>query len=143
MNKMCTRFNYIQTARAAVIDAGIYHLLSVNGICNIPIRQHAYGDYAIPGCQNSAIVASSSSIKTIHSSLSPLTAGEQIVISSTLVDRCGMDHPAMAIIEARDSKGVTVFLAWQNFTMQANLQVEVGVLWMPEKAGEYLLRTLL
>jgi hypothetical protein len=71
----------------------------------------AYGDYVIPGCQNSAIVATNPSIKSNHSSIAGVATGDQIVLSSTLTDKCGMDHPAMAIIEARDSKGVTMFLA--------------------------------
>jgi hypothetical protein len=64
------------------------------------INMQAYADYVIPGCQNSAIVATNPSIKTPnHSSdLSWLATGDQIIISSTLTDKCGLDHPAMAII---------------------------------------------
>ena len=104
------------------------------------INMQAYGDYVIPSCQNSAIVATNPIIKSNHSTLGGVVTGDQIIISSTLADKCGMDHPAIAIIETRDSKGVTMFLAWQNFTMQANSQTEVGLFWVPDKAGEYQLR---
>jgi plastocyanin len=99
----------------------------------------AYGDGSYD-CDNSSIAPTEPALRSDSSLLKELTEGDRIVIATTVSDRCGMDHPAIVILEVRDSNDVTVFLGLQNFTIQANSQTEVGLSWVPRQAGEYQLR---
>ena len=105
-------------------------------VINMPL---AYGDVSY-GCSNGSITPTEPALKDVTGNPRPVAEGVQIVISTTVSDSCGMDHPAIVIFEARDSNDVTVFLGLQNFTIQADSQAEVAASWMPRQAGEYQLR---
>jgi hypothetical protein len=47
----------------------------------------------------------------------------------------------VAIIEVRDRNGVTVFLALRSGTLEPSGSTDIGVLWRPDAAGVFELRT--
>jgi hypothetical protein len=67
--------------------------------------------------------------------------GQQVVLSTTIQNNNDEPQPFVALIEVRDSDGITVFLAWQTGTLNANGEAEVGLSWTPEEAGDYTVRT--
>jgi len=50
------------------------------------------------------------------------------------------EKPFVIIIEARDTTGVTSYLQFQIGRLSAQGISDVGVSWLPEKAGTYELR---
>jgi hypothetical protein len=52
-------------------------------------------------------------------------------------------QPFVAIVEVRDSNGVTVYLAWQTGMLNAGGQSEVGLSWTPDSSGQYTCRTFI
>src|SRR5690606_31676425 len=67
-------------------------------------------------------------------------AGQQVVLSSTIQNNEGISGPYAAIVEVRDSSGVTVYLQWQTGTLPANGSTNVGVSWTPDAPGTYTIR---
>jgi hypothetical protein len=47
----------------------------------------------------------------------------------------------VALIEVRDSDGVTIFLAWQIGQLAGGDRTQVGLSWTPEDQGDYTVRT--
>jgi hypothetical protein len=75
--------------------------------------------------------------------LSSLSVGQQAVLSTTVKNNNDRVQPFVALIEVRDSSGVTVYLAWQTGTLNPAGEVEVGLSWKPEQAGDYEVRTFI
>jgi hypothetical protein len=73
--------------------------------------------------------------------LSSLSVGQQAVLSTNIVNNNDESRPFVALVEVRDSSGITVFLAWQTGTLNPSGQAEVGLSWTPEEAGDYEVRT--
>ena len=73
--------------------------------------------------------------------LSSLAAGQQAILSTTVKNNNDIVQPFVALIEVRDSSGITVYLAWQTGTLNPSGQIEVGLSWKPEQAGSYEVRT--
>lgn len=69
-----------------------------------------------------------------------VSADEQIIVSSTIMNNLDHDQPYTAIMEVRDSTGVTVFLAWQTGKLDASSASEVGLSWTPTAPGDYTIR---
>jgi hypothetical protein len=75
--------------------------------------------------------------------LSSASAGQLVMLSSTILNNNDIELPFTAFIEVRDEKGATVYLQWQTGKVNPNGESEVGLSWTPEKAGEYEFRTFL
>lgn len=73
--------------------------------------------------------------------LGEVTAGQQIVLSSTITNNNDEDLQYAAIIEVRDADGFTVSLQWAAGTLAAEDSNEIGLSWTPTEAGEYTIRT--
>jgi hypothetical protein len=73
--------------------------------------------------------------------VSEVTVGQQIVLSTQIVNNIGNDQPFVGLIEVRDDTGVTVFLSWQTGTLTPSGRTDVGISWTPEIAGDYEVRT--
>jgi len=73
--------------------------------------------------------------------LSSVSAGQQVILSTTVVNNNDQSQPFAAIVEVRDSSGITVYLAWQTGTLNPNGRAEVGLSWTPGEAGNYEMRT--
>jgi len=70
-----------------------------------------------------------------------VTVGQQVVLSTTIVNNIEEDQPFVALVEVRDDTGVTVFLSWQTGTLTPDGRIDVGISWTPEFAGDYQIRT--
>ncbi|MGI0048984.1 MAG: hypothetical protein ACREAW_05545, partial [Nitrososphaera sp.] len=73
--------------------------------------------------------------------LDEISAGQQVVLTTNVVNNNAGSQPFVALIEVRDSSGITVFLAWQTGTLPANGQSQVGLSWTEEVPGDYTVRT--
>jgi hypothetical protein len=67
--------------------------------------------------------------------------GQQVVLTTTVTNNIDDELPFVALVEVRDSSGITIFLAWQTGVMDAGDRNEVGLSWTPEEAGDYVVRT--
>ena len=70
-----------------------------------------------------------------------ITEGQQVVLTTTISNNIDDELPFVALIEVRDSSGITVYLAWQTGVMDAGDRTEVGLSWTPEDSGDYVVRT--
>ena len=70
-----------------------------------------------------------------------ITVGQQVVLTTQINNNLDDELPFVALIEVRDSSGITVYLAWQTGTLDANDRAEVGLSWTPEDSGDYQVRT--
>jgi hypothetical protein len=70
-----------------------------------------------------------------------ITVGQQVVLTTTVTNNIDDELPFVALVEVRDSSGITIFLAWQTGVMDAGDRNEVGLSWTPEEAGDYVVRT--
>jgi hypothetical protein len=73
--------------------------------------------------------------------ISNIVEGQQVVLTTTINNNLDDDLPFVALIEVRDSSGITVYLAWQTGTLDAGDRTEVGLSWTPEDSGDYQVRT--
>lgn len=71
--------------------------------------------------------------------LNNVTENTQVVLSTTLKNTKTTEQRFVALIEVRDSNGMTVLLAWQAGVLNA-LETEVGISWTPEQADDYEVR---
>jgi len=68
-------------------------------------------------------------------------AGEKLVIATNAKHNFGeQDYDTIILFEARDSHGVTQFLAWHILKLEVAVETQVAVSWVPERAGTYDLR---
>jgi hypothetical protein len=91
-------------------------------------------------CSMSASPPSLSS--TYTPPLSGAIAGDQLVIATTITNGCiEHDQPFVAIVEVRNSDGLTEGLSWQSGTLDGrDGQVAVGVMWIPSHGDNFELR---
>ncbi|HJS82319.1 MAG TPA: hypothetical protein VJ742_05730, partial [Nitrososphaera sp.] len=73
--------------------------------------------------------------------LDEVSEGQQVVLTTRVVNEGGSAQPFVALIEVRDNNGVTVYLAWQTGTLPAGGSSQVGLSWTPEDSGDYDIRT--
>ncbi|AIF82782.1 hypothetical protein NTE_00702 [Candidatus Nitrososphaera evergladensis SR1] len=73
--------------------------------------------------------------------LTEVTAGQQIVLSSTVTNNQNTVQPFAAIVEVRDANGFTVYLQWQTGSLNPNGSTNVGLSWTPDVSGTYTART--
>jgi hypothetical protein len=73
--------------------------------------------------------------------LDEVSAGQQVVLSTSVRNNNAAPQDFVALIEVRDSSGITVYLAWQTGTLPANGQTQVGLSWTPEFTDDYTVRT--
>lgn len=103
-------------------------------------------DFVLTAPVGSAITSGSTTPSTPvvrDSQNNPVTqvlAGQQVVLSSTIKNNEDAPTPYAAIVEVRDSDGVTVYLQWQTGTLPANGSNNVGVSWTPDEPGTYTIR---
>ncbi|AIC15544.1 hypothetical protein [Nitrososphaera viennensis] len=67
--------------------------------------------------------------------------GQQLMITTTVQSNLNEARPYAAIIEIRDSDGVTIALSYQEGNMDAHGLTPMGMSWIPQKAGTYQFRT--
>ncbi len=92
--------------------------------------------------QLTEIVASKAQLKTIDGFLlKEAQVNTDVIISVTLENRASSALPYIAIIEVRNKEGVTIFLQHQNNILLAKSSIDVNVSWIPNKLGDYQLRT--
>jgi hypothetical protein len=75
------------------------------------------------------------------STVTEVTTGQQVVITSNVTNNDDQPRPATVIVEVRDADGITVYLQWQTATIAANGEIQVGLSWIPEDEGDYTIRT--
>jgi hypothetical protein len=68
---------------------------------------------------------------TIHS----ITVGQQVIVMTTILSNADDTRAFVAIIEVRDANGITEEFAWQTGQLTAKDSTEIGISWIPEKAG--------
>ena len=73
--------------------------------------------------------------------ITEVTAGQQVVLSSTVTNNQGTVQPFAAIVEVRNADGETVYLQWQQGTLNANGSTNIGLSWTPDVSGTYTART--
>lgn len=73
--------------------------------------------------------------------LSEVSAGSQVILSSTITNNADFSQPFAGIVEVRDADGFTVMLQWQTGVLNANGTTEIGISWTPDAPGEYTVRT--
>jgi hypothetical protein len=71
----------------------------------------------------------------------PYEIGDSVTLSVTISNNNDNLQPFVALLEVRDSKGVTVFLALQSGTLESSGSTDIGVLWQPDQAGAFEVRT--
>lgn len=71
-----------------------------------------------------------------------VAAGSQVLIQATIENTCGIDnYPVLIILEVRDSKGMTDYLAVQQITVSPATQTfTASSSWTPENPGGYTVR---
>jgi len=81
-------------------------------------------------------------LKSVNSPpLRDVTAGDQLVIATTITNCIEYDLPFVAIVEVRNSDGLTESLSWQSGILKGHDgQVAVGVMWVPSHGDNFELR---
>ena len=98
--------------------------------------------FGAPGANDRATSPSEPVVKDVSGgSVDDIVPGQQVVLSTTVQNNLDEDLPFVALIEVRDSSGITVFLAWQTGTLNADGRAEVGLSWTPDRSGDYQVRT--
>jgi hypothetical protein len=73
-----------------------------------------------------------------------LLAGQQAILSTEISSSFQKEELSfVAILEVRDSSGVTVSIGWQSGSLPAQGQTEVGMSWLPKDPGNFQVRTFL
>ena len=115
-------------------------LIVVLGFLLIPAQERNLEANAI---NNPEITTNGPKIKDMQGKvLTYSLKGQLVLVSMNIRNRLGHDQSFVLILEARDSKGVTQFLAFSFGTLKAGAHEEVGISWTPE-IGNYELRSFL
>ena len=73
-----------------------------------------------------------------------LLVGQQVTLGTEVTSSSQSNEIRfVAIIEVRDAEGVTVSMGWQSGTVQPQGRTELGMSWIPERPGQYEVRTFL
>ena len=75
--------------------------------------------------------------------LSNPVAGEMTIVSARINSNATQPENFIAVVEARNSIGITEMLEFQTGQTSGTGGVEVGISWTPEEPGSYELRTFL
>ena len=73
--------------------------------------------------------------------LTSVIVGQQVVLSTTIVNNQDKSQTHATILEVRDGNGVTVFIGWGTGTLAAKASTSIGLSWTPDNPGSYTLRT--
>jgi hypothetical protein len=84
---------------------------------------------------------SSPTVRAIGDEDSSLAVGTQLGLSTTIENDGGAEQPFVALIEVRDSMGITVYLAWQSGDLEPEGSTAIEVSWTPDVSGKYEVRT--
>jgi hypothetical protein len=76
-----------------------------------------------------------------NNNITEVTAGKQVVLSSTVTNNQGTVRPFAAIVEVRNADGITSYLQWQTGSLNANGNTNIGLSWTPDAPGTYTVRT--
>jgi hypothetical protein len=80
-------------------------------------------------------------IEIANGGMGPYRVGTSLTLSTTLANNNDQVQPFVVLIEVRDNNGVTVFLALQSGILDPSGTTDVGVLWQPNQAGKFEVRT--
>jgi hypothetical protein len=69
--------------------------------------------------------------------LASLSAGEQVIVTTTHASKIEQDLTYVALIEIRDDNGLTVFLSWQVGELEAISNKTIGVSWVVPESSQY------
>lgn len=94
-----------------------------------------------PASSNSTTPSKPALADVTGASITEVTSGQQVVLTTNVKNNDGTSRPFVAIVEVRDSDGITVMVQWQTGTLAPNGDAGVGISWVPESAGEYEIRT--
>jgi hypothetical protein len=70
-----------------------------------------------------------------------LVAGAQVELSIAIENDRNVEQPFVALVEVRDSSGITVYLAWQSGGLGPADSTRFAVSWTPDASGTYEVRT--
>ncbi|HEX7032255.1 MAG TPA: hypothetical protein VF172_04575, partial [Nitrososphaera sp.] len=70
----------------------------------------------------------------------PYHVGSSVTLSTVVANNNNEPQPFVALIEVRDSDGVTVFLALQGGTLEPTGLADIGALWQPDQTGMFEVR---
>jgi hypothetical protein len=84
---------------------------------------------------------SSPTVRAIGDGDGPLAVGTQLGLSTTIENDGSAEQPFVALIEVRDSTGITVYLAWQSGNLEPAGTTAIEVSWIPDVSGKYEVRT--
>jgi len=73
--------------------------------------------------------------------LTSVIVGQQVVLTTTIVNNQDAPQTHATILEVRDGNGVTVFIGWGTGTLAAKASTNIGLSWTPDNPGSYTLRT--
>jgi len=128
-----------------LLELGVPRIVAIHGaiillfaILSSPVFQGALAVFYAPSVQFSP-----PTLNVPHSNpLTEITSGQQLIISTTVSHTFGdRDLDMIALIEVRNSNGVTEYLAWQSGEVKVGGQMQIGVSWMPAHGGYYEFRT--
>ena len=89
-----------------------------------------------------SLLLSEPTLRQVHSGgVRSVEAGDLLVFTTVIRGCAHEDSQLVAIIEARNSNGVTEFLEWQPAEIEALESTELGLSWVPLHSGNYELRT--
>ncbi|MEO9321544.1 MAG: hypothetical protein ABI361_12835 [Nitrososphaera sp.] len=95
------------------------------------------------GNNNATSVTAPQTQSIAGTQVSQITAGQQVVLATTVQNNNNNAQPFAAIIEVRDSNDVTVSLTFQTGTLNAGGSLNVGSSWTPDTSGTYTVRTFI
>lgn len=73
--------------------------------------------------------------------LNEAIAGQQVVLTTTIKNNNAKLQPFTAIIEVRNSQGLTMSLDWQTGALNPSEVSEIGISWVAPASGNYHVRT--
>jgi hypothetical protein len=86
--------------------------------------------------------ASAPSVRDVSGgAVDDVSVGQQVVLTTQVSNNIDDELPFVALVEVRDSSGITIYLAWQTGVLDAGDRSEVGLSWTPEEPGDYQVRT--
>ncbi len=93
-----------------------------------------------PGGQDSTVASPPQAQDVSGKPISEVKAGQQVVLTTTVINKNDQAQPFVALIEVRDSNDVTVYLAWQTGTLNPSGQANIGLSWTPDNSDSYTVR---
>jgi hypothetical protein len=100
--------------------------------------------FALPAYAQDSVSQTKPVIKdSLGRTLEAGEAGSLVILSTTNTNESSDSVSYVALMEVRDSQGVTVYLQFQFGNLPPDGESELGISWTPESAGEYELRTFL